>query len=154
MIFCIKVGLQAAGALLLVFAASVNVKKNAIVKSCVGEANMFSCDDAGMCVLSPTRLQKHATERYRNLTAFAYIALGFCLEVVNIPNEFCTSSTLIGGIAFSTAFLLLAWFGTKLLAKLLYKEGIRISREEVMSAGGATSILTYEINRMCDEYCA
>ena len=150
MLFVCMLAFQLAGALILLLNV-VKGNKNAVIKNCFPGSNIADRDDDNNCVIPKDKLQGSAHAIYLNIVAFADLVVGYLIAAFSSVATYETCHTVLGVVGGTVVLLLVEYYVSLLIAKLVYAQDIIKPYSELEGYGVDTNITNKEIDDMFND---
>ena len=150
MLFICMLAFQLAGALILLLNV-VKGNKNAVIKNCFPGSNIADRDDDNNCVIPKDKLQGSAHAIYLNIVAFADLVVGYLIAAFSPVATYDSCQTVLGVVGGTVVLLLVEYYVSLLIAKLVYAQDIIKPYSELEGYGVDTNITNKEIDDMFND---
>jgi len=150
MLFICMLAFQLAGALILLLNV-VKGNKNAVIKNCFPVSNIADRDDDNNCVIPKDKLQGSAHAIYLNIVAFGDLVVGYLIGAFSPVATYETCHTVLGVVGGTVVLLLVEYYVSLLIAKLVYAQDIIKPYSELEGYGVDTNITNKEIDDMFND---
>lgn len=147
MLFISMLVFQLAGALILLLNCSIGSEKM-VIKNCFPGTNVVERDDDNNCKIPKDKLQLSAHKIYLNIVAFSDLVAGYLIASLNPTANYETCYTVLGVVGATVILLLIEYFVSLWIAKMVYAKDMEIPYSELEKNDVGTFMTKKELKDM------